>query len=79
MDYNKMYCSASELDALVRQKTSEGWKMFCHEHPENNTNINVILVAGDKIEGVKFQQKFLYKNESPLGSCAIARFWRYAE
>jgi hypothetical protein len=76
MDYNKMYCQNDEFDTMVRQKVSEGWKMFAHEHPENDTMIDVILSAGEEIENVKFQQKYLYKDGKQIGTCAIARFWR---
>ena len=76
MDYNKMYCGDTEFDILVRQKTEAGWKMFANEHPSNNATVDIILADGTEIKGVKFQQKYLYKDEKNIGTCAIARFWK---
>jgi len=76
MDYKKMYCGETELDILVRQKTQDGWKMFAHEHPKDNTLIDIILIDGTEIKNVLFQQKHLYKDEKVIGTCAISRFWK---
>jgi hypothetical protein len=76
MDYNKMYCTNDELDKMVREMTSNGWKMFAHEHPENNTVIDIIDGFQIITEGVKFQQKYLYKDGHTLGTCAGYRFWK---
>jgi hypothetical protein len=79
MDYNKMYCTNSDLDKLVRERVAEGWKMFAHEHPENGTIVDVVNDTEPVTENVKFQQKYLYKNGHTLGTCAIYRFWKPSE
>jgi hypothetical protein len=85
MDYNKMYCGTTKLDNLVRQKISEGWKMFAHEHPTENSKIDIIsanepsLSEGTEIKNATFQQKYLYKDGTNIGTCAGFRFWKYSE
>ena len=82
MDYAKMYCGTTSLDKLVREKASQGWKMFCHEHPENHKKISLIFANNPdeknqpEINDVEFNQNYLYKDGRVLGACAIARFWR---
>lgn len=76
MDYNKMYCGETELDKMVREMTSQGWKMFIHEHPDNNSTIDIIMSDGTEIKEITFNQKFLYLNGDCVGTCAIARFWK---
>jgi hypothetical protein len=78
MNYNEMYYTNSDLDILVRQKTADGWKMFAHEHPNNNTIINIIYMDGTEEKEINFNQKYLYKNGNVLGTCAICRFWKYS-
>lgn len=65
--------SQEEIDKML---INGDWKMFCNEHPENHSTIDIILASMDEINNVEFDQKFLYKDGQCLGSCAMARFWK---
>lgn len=67
------------LNEMTEAAIKEGWKLFCHEHPSNNTEIDIIYNTGEIERSIVFNQKYLYKNGHALGACATCRFWRESD
>jgi hypothetical protein len=76
MDYATMYAGDSELEVLIRKLTSQGWKMFAHEHPVDHARIDVIDTSAKRRANVEYNQGYLYQDGAEIGTCAIYRFWR---
>jgi hypothetical protein len=88
MDFKNMQSLQNGFDARIQKYLDDGWRLSCHEHPKENSVIEIMVgerlesmyglpPCDGRVEKAIFQQKYLYQNERPAGTIAGVRFWRY--
>lgn len=71
------YTDSDQTDIECAVAELKSWRYFCNEHPTESSTIDCIDISGRTNKGIKFQQKYLYKNGSCIGTCAMYPFWKY--